>query len=336
MATIITRQGVGGKGSPLTNLETDTNFINLNNDISSRVLSADYTAANILTKLKTVDGSGSLLDADTLDGYNAAEANTPTTILVRDSDGYSHASGIKFHGSTSGFVSLKSPAISGSPILILPIISGTILSTGDTGTVTNAMLAGSIDIGKLVSSSLTINSNNIPLGSSITMSGTNGITTTVTPTTIVVSIPTTANVQYNSIGVGTVTPSVAGQLNANEIRATANITAYFSSDSRLKENISEIPNALDKVNAISGKLFDWTDEYIYEHGGIDDYFMQKSDFGVIAQDVQEVFPIAVREREDGYLAVDYEKLCALAFAAIKELSIKVQMLENKDKSCQCS
>ena len=36
-----------------------------------------------------------------------------------------------------------------------------------------------------------------------------------------------------------------------------------------------------------------------------------------AQDVQEVFPLAVRTREDGSLAVDYEKLCILSFAAIK-------------------
>ncbi|CAB4167168.1 Intramolecular chaperone auto-processing domain containing protein [uncultured Caudovirales phage] len=336
MATIITRQGIGGKGSPLSNFETDSNFINLNNDIATRVLTADYNAANILAKLITVDGLGSGLDADTLDGYNAAEANTPGTILVRDSTGQSHTSGVQYHGSTSGYASLIAPAVAGTPILTLPTTTGNLVGTGDTGTVTNTMLAGSISNAKLANSSLTINSNVIALGSSITMSGTNGVTTTVTPTTIAVAISTTADTQMKSLGLGVAASGTSGQLNVNEIRATANITAYYSSDSRLKENISEIPNALDKVTAISGKLFDWTDEYIYEHGGIDDYFMQKSDFGVIAQDVQEVFPVAIREREDGYLAVDYEKLCALAFAAIKELSIKVQMLENKDKSCQCS
>ena len=57
--------------------------------------------------------------------------------------------------------------------------------------------------------------------------------------------------------------------------------------------------------------------------------MQKSDFGVIAQDVQAVFPRAVRTRHDGMLAVDYEKLSALAFAAIKELSSEMQDLRAK-------
>ena len=56
--------------------------------------------------------------------------------------------------------------------------------------------------------------------------------------------------------------------------------------------------------------------------------MRKADFGVIAQDVEEVFDVAIRTRQNGTLAVDYEKLCALAFAAIKELSEKVSLLEN--------
>jgi hypothetical protein len=57
--------------------------------------------------------------------------------------------------------------------------------------------------------------------------------------------------------------------------------------------------------------------------------MHKSDAGVIAQDVEKVLPELVRTREDGSLAVDYPKLVALAFAAIKELSEKVKILEAK-------
>lgn len=114
-----------------------------------------------------------------------------------------------------------------------------------------------------------------------------------------------------------------------EVRSTGNITAYYSSDLRLKDNVKDIEGATDKVNAIGGKTFDWKDEYIRKSGGEDGYFIQKSDFGVIAQDVKEVFPVAVRTRTDGTLAVDYEKLVALAFAAIKELSARVKELEAK-------
>ncbi len=116
---------------------------------------------------------------------------------------------------------------------------------------------------------------------------------------------------------------------AGAIYATGNITAYYSSDIKFKENVRDIPDALATVNAIGGKLFDWTDEYIESKGGADGYFVQKADFGVVAQDVQKVFPIAVRTRDDGSLAVDYEKLGALAFAALVELTKRVEALEAK-------
>ena len=137
---------------------------------------------------------------------------------------------------------------------------------------------------------------------------------------------TSQNSQFNSVGVGT-----AGSTTAGEIRATNNITAYYSSDIKFKENVQDIPNALSAVTEIGGKLFDWKDSYIQEPGGEDGYFVQKHDFGVIAQDVLAHFPVAARTRPDGSLAVDYEKLCALAFAAIKELNAKVMALENFEK-----
>lgn len=123
--------------------------------------------------------------------------------------------------------------------------------------------------------------------------------------------------------------TIAGLTINGAMTATGNITAYFSSDIKFKQNVRTIPDALAKVNHIGGKLFDWTDEYIADQGGADGYFVQKSDFGVIAQDVQAVFPVAVRTRPDGSLAVDYEKLGALAFAALVELTKRVEALEAK-------
>jgi len=125
-----------------------------------------------------------------------------------------------------------------------------------------------------------------------------------------------------SLGVGT-----AGSGTAGEIRATNNVTAYYSSDIKFKENVRSIPNAAATAKAIGGKLFDWKDSYIEEHGGEDGYFIQKADFGIIAQDAQKHFPICVRTRPDGSLAVDYEKLSALALAAIAEQETRIQKLE---------
>jgi hypothetical protein len=124
------------------------------------------------------------------------------------------------------------------------------------------------------------------------------------------------------LGVGT-----AGSGTAGEIRATNNVTAFYSSDIKFKENVRNIPNAAATAAAIGGKLFDWKAEYLEEHGGEDGYFIVKADFGVIAQDVLAKFPVAVRTRPDGSLAVDYEKLSALALAANAEHEERIAKLE---------
>ena len=75
------------KGSPLTNAEVDANFSNISTQIALGQTAASYTAADVLAKLITVDGTGSGLDADLLDGLNSATANTASTIVARDSSG---------------------------------------------------------------------------------------------------------------------------------------------------------------------------------------------------------------------------------------------------------
>jgi hypothetical protein len=139
------------------------------------------------------------------------------------------------------------------------------------------------------------------------------------------TLNTSNNYQVNSLGVGTAASATAG-----EIRATNNVTAYYSSDAKFKENIQPITGASEIVRAIGGDHFDWTEEYIAEHGGEDGYFIQKEDFGVIAQKVQKAFPKAVRTRPDGSLAVDYEKLGILAFPAIIEILDRLDALEAKE------
>jgi len=102
------------------------------------------------------------------------------------------------------------------------------------------------------------------------------------------------------------------------IQATGDITAYFSSDERLKDNITPIPNALERVASLSGNTFDWNDKT--DKVG--------SETGVIAQEVQALgLPDVVTERDDGYLAVRYEKLIPLLIEAIKELKAEVEELK---------
>ncbi len=117
------------------------------------------------------------------------------------------------------------------------------------------------------------------------------------------------------------------------ITATGNITAFASSDKRLKENIIPIENALDKIEKLDGVEFDWTDEYIQRESngkGEDNYFFRKHDVGLIAQQVESILPEVVATRDDGYLAIKYEKIVPLLVECIKELKKEINELkENK-------
>ena len=105
---------------------------------------------------------------------------------------------------------------------------------------------------------------------------------------------------------------------------TGDLIAFSSSDINLKENITIIPNALDKVLAISGNTFNWklgmSDLVGHEDGD--------EDTGVIAQEVEALgLPGLTTTRGDGIKAVDYEKLVPLLIEAIKELEARVKTLE---------
>jgi len=172
----------------------------------------------------------------------------------------------------------------------------------------------------------------VPSRSGVGASGTWGISisgnaasantaTTATVAGTANALNTSGNYQLGSLGVGTAASGVTG-----EIRTTGDVTAFFASDARLNENIRPIEGALGIVLAIGGKAFDWNETHLQARGGEDGLFVRKADFGVIAQDVEQVFPLAVRTRPDGFLAVDYAKLAALAFQAIAELKQEVDGL----------
>jgi hypothetical protein len=107
-------------------------------------------------------------------------------------------------------------------------------------------------------------------------------------------------------GAGTATDYVDIQGN---LRATYDITAFYSSDTRLKDNQEVISSALEKIDKISGISFNWN-----ETSG-----KSGKDYGVLAQQVEQVLPEIVTTRPDGYKAVNYEKLIPLLIEAIKEL-----------------
>ena len=109
------------------------------------------------------------------------------------------------------------------------------------------------------------------------------------------------------------------------VRATGDVVAFYSSDKRLKDNIVRIENPLEKVGKIGGYTYDWNDKQ-------DTYEVGSKDFGVIAQEIQEVLPELVTERDNGFLAVKYEKIVPLLIESIKELKQEVDEIKQK---CDC-
>tara|TARA_R110001592_G_scaffold15722_1_gene68028 strand:+ start:14922 stop:18779 length:3858 start_codon:yes stop_codon:yes gene_type:complete len=107
----------------------------------------------------------------------------------------------------------------------------------------------------------------------------------------------------------------------NTINVGGDVIAFASSDKRLKENIKPIANALDKVCKISGNTFDWNEEKQNTYKG--------RDYGVVAQEIKEVMPELVDTRDNGYLAVKYDKIVPLLIESIKELKKEIEELKSK-------
>jgi hypothetical protein len=129
------------------------------------------------------------------------------------------------------------------------------------------------------------------------------------------TIPTDINV--SSIGVG-----VAASGTDGEILATNSITSYFS-DERLKTNLGNIDNALEKVLSLNG--FYYEPNSIAESLGFD----VKREVGVSAQEVQAVLPEIVFPApiDRKYLTIKYERLVPLLIEAIKEQQKQIDELK---------
>lgn len=102
-----------------------------------------------------------------------------------------------------------------------------------------------------------------------------------------------------------------------------------TSDSRLKKNIKPLDNSLSKISQLRGISFNWQDADK----------SQEDEIGVIAQEVEALFPELVSEDNEGYKSVAYSYLVAPLIEAVKELKqqneaqkkeIEKQQTVNKD------
>ena len=221
-------------------------------------------------------------------------------------------------GSANFNVEIASSTDLGSQTGTLPQVSGANLtnlnaSNVASGTIANARLDAQLqDVAGLA----------VTNGGFIVGDGSNFVLETGATARASLSLDTGNDVQFDSLGVATAASGTSG-----EIRATNDITAFYSSDVSLKENIHNISSPMDKVQNLNGVLFDWKQSFIDSKGGEDGYFMRKTDVGVIAQDVEKVLPEVVGTRPDGVKAVKYDRLCALLIECVKDLQLQVNDLK---------
>jgi hypothetical protein len=232
-------------------------------------------------------------------GVDATDLNTASKVVARDASGNFAAGTITaaLTGNASTATTLQTArtiggvSFNGAANINLPGVD----TTGTQATSGNAATA------TILQTTRTINGTSF--------NGSANITITAAATNV--------DTQLASLGVGTAASGTAG-----EIRATNNVTAYYSDD-RLKTKLGNIEGALDLVGRLNG--------FYYEANqtAVDLGYEVKREVGVSAQEVEAIMPeiVAPAPIDDRYLTVRYERLAPLLIEAIKELKDKVESLE---------
>ena len=140
--------------------------------------------------------------------------------------------------------------------------------------------------------------------------------TSIPQINIITSIGGAQTTQLSAKTSGIVVPTLAGTGNRAVYSDATGLLTNTASDFRLKENIEAIPETdmLLKVLQLEPKTFNW------KSNGEDD-------IGFIAQEVFEVLPQLVVERNDGYLSVNYDRIPTLLVCCIKQLQDQINDLK---------
>ena len=101
--------------------------------------------------------------------------------------------------------------------------------------------------------------------------------------------------------------SIAGNLSVNGDVDAVNFNS--TSDAALKENLNIIESPLDKISKLNGYTFNWKEN-------------KQEAVGILAQEVEKVFPQIVHTGQDGVKRVSYDSLIPVMLEAIKELAKK--------------
>ncbi|MFY0654561.1 MAG: tail fiber domain-containing protein [Cyclobacteriaceae bacterium] len=98
------------------------------------------------------------------------------------------------------------------------------------------------------------------------------------------------------------------------------------SDGRLKKDVKNLDNSLGNIQKLRGVSYTWKDKKK----------SQKNQIGVIAQEVEEIYPEFVHTDKDGMKSVNYAQMTAVLIEAVKELTAKVTSLESENSDLKTS
>ncbi|WP_019539792.1 tail fiber domain-containing protein [Proteiniphilum acetatigenes] len=139
-------------------------------------------------------------------------------------------------------------------------------------------------------------------------------------------IHSSGNVRVGLSGAGATVPTQALHVFGN-VLATGELTAFTTSDARLKEDIKPIKSSLELINKLNPVSYKWNDKAFELNSGK----TKDTDYGLIAQEVEEILPEVVHNMYDGeYKGIDYIKLVPFLIGAIKELKEKIDNYEKNN------
>jgi hypothetical protein len=329
-----------GSGNVTGTATIQANSVALGTDTTGNYVAAGAVSGTGLSGSSSSEGGTFTVTS------NATNANTASAIVARDGSGNFAAGTITaaLTGNASTATTLQTArtiggvSFNGAANINLPGVNtaGTQATSGNAGSATVLQTARTIG-GVSFNGSANINLPGVNTGGNQNTSGSsasctgNAATATILQTTrtingtsfngsaniTITAAATNVNTQLASLGVGTAASGTAG-----EIRATNNVTAYYSDD-RLKTKLGNIEGALDLVGRLNG--------FYYEANqtAVDLGYEVKREVGVSAQEVEAIMPeiVAPAPIDDRYLTVRYERLAPLLIEAIKELKDKVESLE---------
>lgn len=273
------------------------------------------TSANTASAIVARDASGDFSAGTITATLNGNATNVSGTVAVANggTGQTTYTNGQLLIGNSTGNTLTKATLTAGTGVTVT---NGSGSITIANGGVTSAVAGTGISVSGATGAVTITNSGVTSLtgtSNQITVSASTGSVTLSTPQ----SIGTASSVQFGSLGVGTAASGTSG-----EIRATNNITAYYSDD-RLKTRLGKIENALDKLCALNGFYYE-ANETAQALG-----YEAHREVGVSAQEMQGVMPeiVVPAPIDNKYLTVRYERALPLVVEAIKELRAEVKAIK---------